>query len=304
MNLKSKLSNSSLAIIFILSISCQNQDDLNELVSIPFYFNEKMENGHIDGNAYINVVIDNDSLMLFLDTGNPSASIDLTPRTLERIDVKFTGISTKSYNYKGEEYISREYILPKAKIADLEVTNIHGKEHMMRGSSAGTFSFKFLENYNVLIDFPNSNMRLYKLEYLPTFLKKQAWEQVDAFIQGGFRMRLKLDGFKNDIIFTIDNAAIALDDIQKPYGLIRAKSLFGTYLKENNLIQPKEDDSSIDGIFSSDDFKLNGNTIPKMDFMVVDYKYPESDGLLGYHFFIKNPMFIDFKNKMIYVKIE
>jgi hypothetical protein len=303
--MKSKFINSLVVIIFLLSISCRNQDDSNELVSIPFYFSEKMENGHIDGHAYINVVIDNDSLMLFLDTGNPSASIDLTPRTLERIDVKFTGVTDKSYDYKGREYISREYILPKIKIGDLEVTNIHGREHTIQSSSSdGTFSFKFLENYNVLIDFPNMNMRLYKLEYLPTFLKKQDWEQVDAFIQGGFRMLLKLDGFKNDIIFTIDNAAVALDDNQKPYGLIRANSLFGTYLKENNLIIQKEDDSSIVGIFSSSDFKLHGKPIPKMDFMVVDYKYPESDGLIGYHFFIRHPMFIDFNNQYIYINIE
>lgn len=97
--------------------------------------------------------------------------------------------------------------------------------------------------------------------------------------------------------FTIDNAAIALDDEQKPYGIIRAKSSLGTYLEKNNLISPKEDDPSIVGLFSTDDFILNGNPLSNLDFMVVDYEYPESDGLLGYHFFIKYPMFIDFKKK-------
>ena len=75
-------------------------------------------------------------------------------------------------------------------------------------------------------------------------------------------------------------------------------------MPKNKLIIPKEDDPAIVGLFSSSDFKLNGNPIPNLDFMVVDYKYPEIDGLIGYHFFIKYPMFIDFMNNKLYIKIE
>ena len=102
----------------------------------------------------------------------------------------------------------------------------------------------------------------------------------------------------------LEDGHIALDDEQKPYGMIRLKSSFGNYLEKNGLIIPKQDDPAIVGIFSSSDLKLHGIKIPDLDFMVVDYKYPERDGLLGYNFFIKHPMFIDFKNDMLYVKLE
>jgi len=296
----------NIIIIFsiCLSISCQNSDNSNELVSVPIVFNEELEDGHLDASAYITVVIDSIPLNLFLDTGNPGASIDLTTKTLEKIEVKYTGQTKKTQDYQANEFEGREYILPRVKIGDLEFTNIHATEHKMKSSSDGTISFKFLQNYNVLIDFPNRNMRLYKLGYLPKYLRHQSWTRVNAFDLGGFTLSLKLDGVEEDFIFALDNAAIALDDEQKPYGLIKLKSPFGDYLVKNELIITKEDDPAIVGIFSTSDLKLHGRKIPDLDFMVVDYKYPERDGLLGYNFFIKHPMFIDFKNYKLYIKIN
>ena len=287
-----------------LSISCQNSDKSNELVSVPIVFNEELEDGHIDGSAYIPVLIDSIPLNLFLDTGNPGASIDLTTKTLERIEVTYTGQTKTTRNYKGDIFEGREYILPRVKIGDLEFTNIHATEHKSKSSSDGTISFKFLHNYNVLIDFPNRNIRLYKLGYLPKYLRHQSWKPVNAFGRGGFTLTLRLDSIEEDFIFALDNAAIALDDEQKPYGLIKLKSSFGDYLVKNELIMPKEDDPAIVGIFSTSDLKLHGRKIPDLDFMVVDYKNPERDGLMGYNFFIKHPMFIDFKNDMLYIKIN
>jgi hypothetical protein len=266
-------------------------------------FNEELKDGHIDASAYIPVIIDSTPLNLFLDTGNPLASIDLTTKTLEKIEVTYTGQTKKTRDYQGNVFEGREYILPRVKIGDLELTNIHATEHKMQSSTDGTISFKFLQNYNVLIDFPNRNMRLYKLGYLPKYLRHQSWTPVNAFDLGGFTLSLKLDGVEEDFIFALDNAAIALDDEQKPYGMIKLKSSFGDYLKKNDLIIPKEDDPAIVGIFSTSDLKLHGIMIPDLDFMVVDYKYPKRDGLLGYNFFIKHPMFIDFKNDMLYVKL-
>jgi hypothetical protein len=296
----------NIIIIFpiCLLISCQNSDNSNELVSVPIVFNEELEDGHIDGNAYITVLIDSIPLNLFLDTGNPGASIDLTTKTLENIKVTYTDQTKKTMNYKGDEFEGREYILPRVKIGDVEFANIHAKEHKMQSSSDGTISFKFLQNYNVLIDFPNRNMRMYKLGYLPTYLRHQSWKPVNAFDSGGFTLTLKLDSIEEDFIFALDNAAIALDDEQKPYGMIRLKSSFGNYLEKNELIIPKQDDPAIVGIFKSSDLKLEGIRIPDLDFMVVDYKYPKRDGLLGYNFFVKHPMFIDFENDMLYIKLE
>ena len=144
----------SLLVLSIISwimcaSSCQNLDQSNELASVPLIFNQEMEEGHIDGNAYIQVVIENDSLIIFLDTGNPDASIDLTPSTLESITVKYTGETIKSWDYMGQEYISRSYILPKVEIGGLEISNIHGTEHKIRYESDGTFSFKFLEIFGI-----------------------------------------------------------------------------------------------------------------------------------------------------------
>jgi hypothetical protein len=295
----------SIIIIFsiCLSISCQNSHNSNELTSVPIVFNEELEDGHIDGNAYIIVIIDSIPLKLFLDTGNPGASIDLTTKTLEKIEVTYTGETKTTMNYQADEFEGREYILPRVKIGELEFTNIHANEHRPQSSSDGAISFKFLQNYNVLIDLPNRNMRLYKLGYLPKYLRHQSWIPVNAFDRGGFTLSLKLDGVEEDFIFALDNAAIALDDEQKPYGMIRLKSSFGDYLEKNGLIIPNEDDPAIVGIFNTSDLKLHGIKIPDLDFMVVDYKYPERDGLLGYNFFIKHPMFIDFKNDMLYVKL-
>ena len=303
MHINSFLLNIIIIFSICLSISCQNSDNSNELVSVPIVFNEELEDGHLDGNAYITVIIDSIPLNLFLDTGNPGASIDLTTKTLEKIEVTYTGETKKTMNYQADEFEGREYILPRVKIGDLEFTNIHAKEHKPLSSSDGAISFKFLQNYNVLIDFPNRNIRLYKLGYLPKYLRHQSWTPIKAFDRGGFTLPLKLDSIEEDFIFALDNAAIALDDEQKPYGMIRLKSSFGNYLEKNELIIPKQDDPAIVGIFNSSDLKLDGIKIPDLDFMVVDYKYPERDGLLGYNFFIKHPMFIDFKNDMLYVKL-
>ena len=187
-----------------LSISCQSSDNSNELVSVPIVFNEELEDGYFDRNAYIPVIIDSIPLNLFLDTGNPGASIDLTAKILEKIKVTYTGQAKMTQNYKGDVFEGREYLLPRVKIGDLEFTNIQATEHKSRSSSDGTISFRFLRNYNVLIDFPNRNMRLYTLGYLPKYLRHQSWTPVNAFDRGGFTLTLRLDSIEEDFIFALE----------------------------------------------------------------------------------------------------
>jgi len=146
MHINSFLLNIIIIFSICLSISCQNSDNSNELVSVPIVFNEELEDGHIDGHAYITVIIDSIPLNLFLDTGNPGASIDLTTKTLEKIEVTYTGETKTTMNYKGDVFEGREYILPRVKIGDLGFTNIHATEHKSQSSSDGTISFKFLGN--------------------------------------------------------------------------------------------------------------------------------------------------------------
>jgi len=284
--------------------SCQNFAYRRELTSIPIIFNKELKDGHIDGDAYINVKIDTSYCKLFLDTGYPGASINLTSKALEKVKVRFTGNTQKNYDWRGQEYEAREYILPKVTIGDLELTGIRGLEHRKRGGADGAISFKLLRQYNVLIDFPNEKMSFYKFGYLPEYLSNQDWQRVNPIIGpgGGFELLLTLDGIDQNFVFGLDNAAIALDDNQKPYGLIRLNSSLAKYLTENKLIKQKEDDTSIVGTFCTNKFRINGTQFQNLDFMIVDYKYPELDGLLGYNFFINHPIFIDFKNNELYIK--
>ncbi|MBN2412960.1 hypothetical protein JXQ31_14830 [candidate division KSB1 bacterium] len=297
-----------LCICFYFSQSPAQDIDIlstTDSFEVPIHFQTGTD--HFNGNAYVTFRINTTDVNLFLDTGAPWATIHLTPAALEKVSVRYTGKTKKNSDSWGNKYKSREYKIPEVKIGGFLFKDIVGVEHKFRDETDGLFSFKLFENNNLLIDYPGRKLGIYSRETLPGFLSDGKWEKV-KYTQSpdgeGIRLPVKFTLSDKTFYFSLDNAAIAVDDTNKPYGLIRLGSSLGKLLREKDLIIKNSPEPAVVGTFTARDMFIGSAPIAQYDFMIIDNKYPKSDGLIGYDLFVRYPVFIDFMNKELYLKMN
>lgn len=271
-----------------------------ESTEVPITFPRESEG--IPSGPHIDVTVNNKRIRLPIDTGNNWGTISLSPSNLSKIDVRYTGKTKEHYDWKGDKYDSRQYVIPTVKIGGLALTDLPSYEFRSRyEDTPGVIGLVFLRQFNVLIDYPKKRFGLYRPDVYPAYVKSKGWAKVKLSSPMGLPVKLK--GYDETFSFTMDTLAFATDEEHNSYGLIRSQSALGKLLLESESLKPFPEDSEVLGIFDSEQLRTSsGYEVVNLNFMVGDYTYPKTDGMLGHNFFAEYSVFIDFRKQEMYVK--
>ena len=254
--------------------------------------------------AYIDVFVNTVKLRLFIDTGAGYDTVSLTPPVLNGLDVIYTGATKENYDFKGDKYNSRHYFIPKIRIGSLVLNQLPGYEFLSRYDDlGGLIGLAFLNQFNVLIDYPNRKFGLYRKDFYPDYLKSQVWKSVQLVPPLSLPVQLK--NYEETFTFCLDTGVIAVDKTKRSYGTIRSESGLGKLIQQKETLEPDPSDVEVLGKFSSNQLRTPCDyPLAPMDFMLVDYEYPKRDGFLGHNFFSKYSVFIDFTQDEIYLHLH
>lgn len=270
-----------------------------ESTEVPIYFES---NDNSPSCAYIEVFVNKVKLRLFIDTGHGYGTVSLPSSVLNGIDVTYTGTTKESHDFKGDKYDSRHYLIPKIRIGSLVLNQLPGYEFLSRYDDlGGLIGLAFLNQFNVLIDYPNRKFGLYRKDFYPDYLKSPVWKSVQLVPL--LSLPVKLKNYEETFNFCLDTGAIAVDEEKHSYGMIRSASKLGKLLQQNETLEPDPSDVEVLGKFNADQLRTPcGYSLAPMDFMLVDYEYPKRDGFLGHNFFSKYSVFIDFTQDNIHLR--
>ncbi len=270
-----------------------------EFTEVPIYFTSE---GNSPSYAYIDVLVNEVKLRLFIDTGHGYGTVSLPPSVLSELDVIYTGITKENRDFKGAKYDSRHYLIPKIRIGSLVLNQLPGYEFLSRYDDlGGLIGLAFLNQFNVLIDYPNRKFGLYRKDFYPGYLKSQGWTKVQ--LVPPLSLPVKLKNYEETFTFCLDTGVIAVDKERHSYGTIRSESEFGQLVQQKEIVEPDPTDTDILGKFSSNQLRTPCNyPLTLMDFMLVDYEYPKRDGFLGHNFFSKYSVFIDFTKDELHLR--
>ena len=247
--------------------------------------------GKMKGMPIVNVKIGEKVLHLALDTGADKVFLAITPNVLNEINVRYSDAIEKNLDAKGNLYKSRTFKIPEVKIGELQLNNVTAAEELRDSpdDSDGIIGNRLFDNFNVLIDYSQSHMILYPNTGLPFDLELSQWmpipfkhEDIGIVIQG------QLSSQKRTLRFCLDSGAVVANAEGKPLGILQPKSLTA---------QDKVKDTKT----YTDYLTIGGKNIGLMDFYLLDYAQPPVDGFLGYNFFSKYKVFIDFTKQVMYI---
>jgi hypothetical protein len=256
----------------------------------------------------------NDFTGLFLiDTGSCS-NVKLESAILEKMSPLeyVTEISTRYY--KGDIITSSEYKIEKPNFLGIKAKHLYVKSLSSMHDSAATLEkeshgyknspFKlsglsfneskpdeasiglyFLQNFNVLMDFKNHSLSLYKKGATPLFR-----------FPYGFLTSSK----KFPLSYEEDSGIICLFDTPLGKKRFLLDSGAGTSVIYEKKDPTKEDSSDYYKTLTLDSFSLNQVQFGPitLDILSVDYS-PPYDGILGTNFFYNKKIYIDFENQFL-----
>ena len=269
-----------------------------ESTEVPIHFTS---DNNSPSYAYIDVIVNTVKLRIFIDTGHGYGTVSLPPSVLSELDVIYTGATKTNRDFKGDTYNSRHYLIPNIRIGSLVLNDLSGYELFTRyDDMTGLIGLALLNQFNVLIDYPNRKFGLYREDFYPDYLKSQVWTKVQ--LVPPLSLPVKLKNYEETFTFCLDTGVIAVDKEKHSYGTIRSESALGQLLQQNEILEPDPSDVGILGKFSSNQLRTPCDyPLVPMDFMLVDYKYPKRDGFLGHNFFSKYSVFIDFTQDEIHL---
>ncbi|WP_371362420.1 hypothetical protein SRRS_35680 [Sporomusa rhizae] len=250
--------------------------------------------GTMKGMPIVKVKIGEKVLRLALDTGANKVFFAISPNALNEINVKYSTDIKKELDVKGNLYKSRTFEIPEVKIGELQLNNVIATEELRDSpdDSDGIIGNRLFDYFNVLIDYSQSHMILYPNSSLPSALELSQWTKISFKHEDiGIVMQGRLGNQERILRFCLDSGAVAANEEGKPLplGLLRSNSLAA---------RNKGKDTKT----YTDYLTVDGKNIGKMDFYFFDFTQPPVDGFLGYNFFSKYKVFIDFSKQVMYIK--
>jgi len=255
------------------------------------------------GMPYITIRTQNKAIDLSLDTGASSVTIGLTPEDIKGLDKEDVGDSTGMFSNYGSS-IYKRFLLPKVKIGALTYYSLVCDEDNIPTegfTQKGTIGLALLKEFNVLIDFKEAKIVLYRKDIYPNQDDVTTWQKI-SFINhnDGIMLKGKFQGSDRELIFILDTCAIAWidSDSGKAANIMKGSS----FAKIKGV--PSEEESGYK-VVSSQDLIVAGEVIHSLNFIFMDQITQPSSvdgGFLGNDFLLKYKVFIDFGKTMMYIK--
>lgn len=252
---------------------------------LPFTFSKKL--------PVVIVKIQGKKFHLIVDTGAPNVTVALKPSVLRDINVKYLESKSHSLDIHGQSYEEKEYEIPKLTIGKLKLVNLIAREELRTFVPAdGIIGNRLLKEFYLLFDYKELKLTFFPKGNYPLELNLEQWKKVhfeydDYDKRVGIILTAQIPELKRELKLCLDSGSSAFDN-GKPCGTLLAK-----YMPE----LPKEVRA-----VEYNQVMIDGLALGPTSFRVSDYQEPPIDGFMGFSFFNNYKVFVDFDQKVLFVK--
>jgi len=240
------------------------------------------------GMAWVNASAYGRPLRLLLDLGGFDA-VALVPEALKEIPAGWSGRERETFSAMGEKARAREFILGEFELGGIRFAEVRGFEDLLQGknrakSRSGYLGLGVLRLFRIVIDYPARKLVLIWPDAATPAAYDVANWPTTSFERGndGVLTRARVDGADRVLVWDTGASHCVL----------------------KSGLQGKADvRTSGDQLFvTANSFEVAGLEAGPMDFALLDFKQPKADGFIGFSFFVKHAVYIDFRNRLIAVK--
>ncbi|MCK4678186.1 MAG: hypothetical protein KAT48_08655 [Bacteroidales bacterium] len=233
-----------------------------------------------NNSPLIEIQLDTNKMFLLVDIGG-FASLNLDTSIVSKYGYRFSIDSISSKNYKGEIIEINNFTISELIIGDFHFSNFKaqcGKQN----NKTGYIGLSFFSNFKVLFDYKNSNLYLIH-DSIPQEFDMNTWKKVSFnYNNFGISSTINIDGKKYSFFW----------DTGARFSILKPE-----FTDKNETVKRGDFD-----FYCPQTISLNSNTYKPFDLLVMDYKFPPFDGIIGHNFFSDKTVYIDFENQLIYIK--
>lgn len=251
--------------------------EINDAVRVPIVSRQ--------GGPVVDVRIGEKTLPLLLDLGGFD-TIALSPEALENLQVAWTGKTRIVQDALGNAFRSREYRLPDVTLGPWTWSDLTGNEYHHRQQTTaalrnGYLGLGLLRRFTLIIDQPRGTLVLLKPgDPVPREYPVDWWIEV-PFSTGGSGVRTAASMRGRELRVVWDTGAshsLLKPALADPAGV----SKVGTHPR-----------------FTTPTFVLAGREFGPLEFVLMDFREPPADVLLGQNFLATRPVLIDFARRRL-----
>ena len=272
-------------LVCLAAASCAHKEELPQpteagVIRIPI---------HLEGGMpWVDATIDGRTVRLLLDLGGFDA-VALIPRELDEIQVTWTGRSRTTFSAMGESARAREYLLKDFRLGGIVFPEVRGFEDLLHGKQravarSGYLGLGILRRFRLIIDYPARKLVLiWPDAATPSDYAVERWPSVGLSSNSdGVMARVNLDGADRLMVWDTGASHCVLKSGLE--GGAPVRDLSG---------HPFAGLKSM--IIGDHDFGAQ-------DFALLDFKQPKADGFIGYSFFAKHAVYVDFEQRLLAIK--
>ena len=290
--------------IFILSLffAVISFAQANE-TTLPLSFNSGNPSPY--GMASTAVTINGKKIALLVDLGASKEFFAVTPKAIKGIKVHFTGNKICGKSLTGKACYP-DIIIAKFKIGQFTIHNIHAAliNKLWGGNSPkkipgafqyGVIGMKFLSQYNVLFDYPHAKLILAKHNYFPRAYRSYDWIKIPFALDGGVMTTTQINNHA-PVKLIWDTGAVP--------SIINSNNTFGSTPTHcpHDLPYPICQKKLLKPLLYTKQFSVDGKKLPNTWFKLEKLpSFVPFTGLVGDNYFRNNLIFVNFKNKTIWI---
>ena len=227
-------------------------------------------------------------LRLLLDLGGFDA-VALVPEELNGLSVSWTGRERETFSAMGDKARAREYALGDFELGGIHFPEVRGFEDLLHGKNratprSGYLGLGVLRLFRVIIDYRARHLVLiWPDAATPADYDVWNWPTSPFEKSGdGVLTRTRIDGADRVLVWDTGASHCVLKSGLQGKADVRKE---GEHL-----------------FITANSFEVAGRETGSMDFALLDFKEPKADGFIGFAFFAKHAVYIDFKNRLIAVR--
>lgn len=264
-------------------------------------FNSSSLNYHIvplkiiQKSPYLTINIEGFENDFILDTG-ASTAITLSKKITKNLkSINYTSEYHQMIDAAGKVRSSASFIINDVYLGTFHIKEVKGKDHKVWGvymnedgetinaddyqgesEEMGVVGLDFFRKKNFIIDYSKSKLIILEGDLLPPEYININWHNTTfSMASDEFVINAVIDNRKRR--FLVDTGSTA--------------SLF----KKSELLTSLNNPTFIE----TNEFIISKKDFGPMKFLILDYDYPSTDGILGYDFFINHIVYVDFRNNII-----
>ena len=222
----------------------------------------------------------------------------VTPQALSTMAVRLTGKSTTYKDAEGKPYYARQFIVPRVELNELIITDIPGVENLNGPPDFdGTIGMALIRNFNLLVDYSEEKVTLFRKDDYPGFLSNEQWSA--HRFRKPLQLRVRFD-------FSDAEYEMGLDTGFSVTAIPKASDLGQELVSNLKIGDQHRTINTRTGkevfMYNLEHIYLDGYDLGNNTCILSDAPTYMGNGLMGFDFFNNNKVFLDFGNGRVWLK--